>query len=49
MFHADVIVVTRLEREFPTVEDEHRWLAETLNLFVNVLRPRLKKGVNRTV
>ena len=37
------VVVSRLEQEFPTVEDEHRWLAETLNTFVNVLRPRLKQ------
>ena len=37
------LVVVRREAEFPTIVDEQRWLAETLNHFANVLRPRLKR------
>ncbi len=35
--------IKRREAEFESVGVEHRWLAQTMNNFVNALRPRLKK------
>jgi HKD family nuclease len=37
------LVVYRLENTFNSIEEEHRWIAETMNIFVNAIRPRLKK------
>jgi hypothetical protein len=36
-------VISRRESEFATEDDERRWLAETLNHFVNAMRPRIRK------
>jgi hypothetical protein len=37
------LIIERREADFENVEAEHRWLRETMNVFVNALRPRLKK------
>jgi hypothetical protein len=37
------LLLVRPEADFRTVADEQGWLAETLNKFVNILRPRLKR------
>lgn len=34
--------IKRREADFTGVEEEHRWIAETMNAFVTAIRPRLK-------
>jgi hypothetical protein len=36
----------RREADFSSVEEEHRWIAETMNAFVTAMRPRLKTQGN---
>jgi hypothetical protein len=35
-------IIKRREADFAGVEEEHCWIAETMNAFVNAIRPRLK-------
>lgn len=37
------LVISRPETDFATTQQEHEWLAKTMNTFVNAIRPRIKK------
>lgn len=37
------LVISRPETDFETTQQEHEWLAKTMNTFVNAIRPRIKK------
>lgn len=37
------LVISRHETDFATTQQEHEWLAKTMNTFVNAISPRIKK------